>query len=253
MNQTANSASQSEPKSNQAPSQRRLFAELIICILLPTLILKKLSGEDSLGVTYSLLLALSLPLGFAIYHFLQERKLGLVPALGFISILLTGVIGLLELGPEYLAIKEAMIPGIIGLATLISLKTPYPLVKTFLYNDMIMQTDKIDAALQKNNYQNAFEQTLKNATYLLAASFLVSAVLNYVLAKIIVTAQAGTEAFNDQLATMTLLSYPVIVIPSMVIMIVAMIYLFKKIKQLTGYSFEAVLNQPTVEDKTKST
>ena len=226
------------------PSQSRLLAELVFCIVLPTLILKKFSGEDSLGVTMSLVVALSLPVAFAIYHFNQERKIGLVPALGFISILLTGIIGLLELGPEYLAIKEAMIPALIGIATLISLKTPYPLVKTFLYNDMVMQTDKVDAELMARDNKSAFEQALKNATYLLAGSFLLSAILNYTLAKWIVTAQAGTEAFNDQLGTMTLLSYPVIVLPSMILMIVAMVYLFKQIKKLTGFGFEDVLNQP---------
>ncbi len=35
--------------------------------------------------------------------------------LGLISVLLTGGIGLLELDPQWLAIKEAAIPGIIGI------------------------------------------------------------------------------------------------------------------------------------------
>ena len=221
-----------------------LFIELIICILLPTLILKKLSGDEQLGSTLSLILALSLPLGYALYKFYQERKFGFVPVLGFISILLTGMIGLLELDPQYIAIKEAAVPLVIGLATLISLKTPYPLVKTFLYNDMIMQTDKIETALQHHNKQTDFENVLKNATYLLAFSFLISAILNYVLAKVIVTADAGTAQFNDQLGTMTLLSYPVILVPCMIIMIFAMYYLFKNISKLTQLKLEDILNQP---------
>lgn len=240
MNSPNQNIQNQKPKKNNLS---QLLTELVICIILPTMILKKLSGDEQLGVTFSLIFALSLPLIFALYKFNKEKKFGLVPALGFISILLTGLVGLLKLDPQYIAIKEAAIPGVIGILTLISLKTPYPLVKTFLYNDLIMQTDKIEAELIARNNQSLFEKVLVKATYILAFSFLISTILNYALAKYIVTAQAGTEEFNDQLGTMALLSYPVIVIPSMIVMIYAMYYLFQQIKKLTDLNFEDILNQ----------
>lgn len=232
--------SSTKPKQNNLS---QLLTELLICIVLPTIILKKLSGDEQLGVTLSLIFALSLPLGFAFYKFHQERKFGLVPVLGFVNILLTGIVGLLELDPKYIAIKEAAIPGIIGIVTLLSLKTRYPLVKTFLYNDLVMQTEKIEAELAAHNNQALFEKVLVKATYILAFSFLISTILNYSLAKYIVTAPAGTAEFNDQLGTMTLLSYPVIVIPSMIVMIYAMYYLFTQIKKLTHLELTDILNQ----------
>ena len=84
---------------------------------------------------------------------------------------------------------------------------------------------------------------LKNATYILASSFLLSAVLNYALAKYIVTSPAGTPAFNDELGTMNLLSYPVITLPCVVVMGFAMFYLFREIKKLTGLSIEDIIHQ----------
>ena len=216
---------------------------MAISIILPTLILKKLSGDDELGATMALVLALSLPLGYGIYQFVKDKKVGFVPALGFISILLTGSIGLLELDAKYIAIKEALIPLVIGIATIISIKTPYPLVRTFIYNDMVLQVHKVDEALEGQHSRDAFDSTLVKATYMLASSFFLSATLNYALAKFIVTAQAGTAEFNDQLGTMNLLSYPVIVLPCMVIMIGTMIYLFKQIEKLTGLKFEQILNE----------
>lgn len=221
----------------------QLITEMAISIILPTLILKKLSGDDQLGATMALTCALALPLGYGIYQFIQEKKVGFVPALGFISILLTGSIGLLELDAKYIAIKEALIPLVIGIATIISIKTPYPLVRTFIYNDMVLQVSKVDKALEKQHSRNAFDRTLVKATYMLASSFFLSATLNYALAKIIVTAQSGSAEFNDQLGTMNLLSYPVIVLPCMVIMIGTMIYLFKQIEKLTGLKFEEILNE----------
>lgn len=229
------------PSSNK-PSFNKLLTELAISIIIPTLILKKLSGDDSLGPVLALLLALSLPLGYGIYEFIQEKKVKLVPALGFINILLTGGIGLLKLPSEYIAIKEAMIPLVIGLITMISIKTKYPLIRTFLYNDMVMDTARVDAALDEQNNRPAFNKMLVNATWLLGASFLVSAVLNYALAKWVVTAPSGTPEFNSQLGTMTMLSYPVIVIPCMAITIYALYYVIKRLQKLTGLSLEDILN-----------
>jgi len=219
-----------------------MLLELVLCVILPTLVLKYLSPEDQLGPVYGLILGLSLPLGYGIYQFIKEKKFGFIPALGFISILLTSSIGLLELDSRYIAIKEAAIPLIIGIGTIFSHKTRYPLVKTFIYNDKILQIDKVDAALEKHQSQGLFEESLKVATYILAASFLLSAILNYVLAKIIVTSPSGTPEFNDELGTMNLLSYPVITIPCVIVMIVAMMYLFKKIKKLTGLELEEILH-----------
>jgi len=229
----------SRPKNQN----RHLLIELLICVILPTIILKKLSGDDSLGPIYALVFGLSLPLLFGLYQFAKEKKFGFIPALGFISILLTSSIGLLELDPKYIAIKEASIPMIIGIGTILSLKTRYPLVKTFIYNDKILQIDKVNDALESSNNLGNFNQALKVATYILAGSFLLSAILNYGLAKYIVTSPSGTAAFNDELGTMNLLSYPVITIPCMIVMIVAMIYLFKRIKQLTGLELEEIIHQ----------
>jgi len=229
--------------AKQTNQTSHLLLELAVCVILPTVILKYLSAEDSLGPVYALIFGLSLPLLFGLYQFIEQKKFGFIPALGFISILLTSSIGLLELDPKYIAIKEAAIPLIIGIATILSLKTKYPLVKTFIYNDKILQIEKVDSALAESRNEQSFEAVLKTATYILAGSFMLSASLNYALAKYIVTSPAGTEAFNDELGTMNLLSYPVITIPCVIVMIYAMMYLFKHIKQLTGLELEDIINQ----------
>ena len=219
-----------------------MLADIIICIVLPTLILKKLSGDDSLGSVGALVFALSLPLAFGIYQFWQEKKIKFVPALGFINILLTGGIGLLQLDAGYIAIKEAAIPAVIGLATLISLKTKTPLIKMFIYNETVMNIERVDNALAENKTKSQFNKTMINATWMLAGSFLLSAILNYGLAKYLITAPSGTAEFNNQLGSMTALSYPVIALPCMVVMIVILFYIIKQIRQLTGLKLEEILN-----------
>lgn len=231
------------PVQSRRQQNSKVWIELGLCVILPTLVLKYLSPEDRLGPVYGLILGLSIPLIYGLHRFYEERKFGLIPALGFIGILLTSSVGLLGLDPKYIAIKEAAIPLVIALATILSLRTRYPLVKTFIYNDTILNIQKVDHALAEHQNQSHFEQVLKNATYILASSFLLSAVLNYALAKYIVTSPAGTPAFNDELGTMNLLSYPVITLPCVVVMGFAMFYLFREIKKLTGLSIEDIIHQ----------
>lgn len=223
------------------PSFSNLLLEMAMSIFIPTLILKKLSGDAALGSAGALVLALSLPLALGVYEFIKTKKVKFIPALGFISILLTGSIGLLKLDSGYIAIKEAAIPLVIGIATLISTKTRFPLVKTFLYNDMVLEIDKIANALEEKQAQPLFDRIMRNATWLLAGSFFLSATLNYTLAKILITSPSGTEEFNSQLGSMNLWSYPVIVLPSMIVMIYAMFYIFRNITKITGLTLEEIV------------
>lgn len=230
-------------KPKKKSGSNRIFVDLVVCMLVPTLILKKLSGDDMLGPNYALVAALSLPLIVGIWGFISERKVGFVPALGFISILLTGSIGILKLPKEYIAYKEALIPGLIAIATVVSTYTKYPLIRTFLYNDTFMDTDKVSAKLLENQKTQEFEQMMVKATWMLAASFVLSSALNFFLAKWIVVSESGTDAFNSELGSMNLYSYPVIVVPCMVITMFAMFYVFSNIKKLTGLELEDLVQQ----------
>ena len=230
-------------KTKKKPSSSKLLTEMVVCIVLPTIILKKLSGDDMLGTNLALILALSLPLGMGLYEFITNKKITFVPALGFISILLTGGIGLLKLPSEYIAIKEALIPFVLAIATLISTYTPFPLIRTFLYNEMIMDTQKIADHLKQENKQTEFDNMMVKATWMLASSFFLSAILNYLLARWIVVSPSGTAEFNDQLGTMNIWSYPVIVVPCLIITMFALFYVVRNIKRLTGLELEDVINQ----------
>ncbi|MFD2450188.1 hypothetical protein ACFSQE_18655 [Vogesella fluminis] len=67
--------------------------------------------------------------------------------------------------------------------------------------------------------------------------------MNYVLAKWIVTSPSGTEAFNEELGRMTLLSYPMIAIPSLLMMMAVLYYISRGMRELAGLSFTEALRQ----------
>lgn len=232
------------PKTEtKVTSQRRSnpFSDLIFSIAIPSFVLMKLSGDDSLGATNALLLALAFPLGWGLFNILYYKSFNFIALLGLISIALTGGIGLFQLDPKWLAIKEATIPALIGVAVLVLAKTRYSLIKLLIYNPDIMNVDKIKERLSSTGKQQYFDSRLLVSTYWLAGTFLFSATMNYVLAKWLVTSPAGSEAFNEELAKMTMLSYPVIALPSTLAMFAIIYFLWKTINSLTGLEFEEIL------------
>lgn len=225
---------------NAKPNPNPL-SELLITLIIPSVILMKFSDPEDLGAVNALLLALAFPLFWGARDLLTRKKLNLFAALGVVSILLTGGIGLLQLDTQWLAIKEAAIPGLIGLAVAISAHTRYPLVRVLLYTPALMNVDRIQRRLAEHGNHAAFESRLRVATWMLAGSFLFSSVMNYFLATWIVVSPTGTSAFNEELGRLTLLSYPMIALPSMLILMVALYYLARSIRELTGLKLSEAL------------
>lgn len=220
----------------------RPWVDLLVSIVIPSLILMKLSGDEYLGNTWALIIGLAFPLGWGLFELIRYRKYNFIAVLGVVSVGLTGGIGLMELDPQWLAIKEAAVPLLIGLAVLVSTRTSYPLVRTLLYNPSVLDVDKIQQALEERQAVATFEKRLLNASYLFSGTFFFSSAMNYILAKWIVTSPAGTQAFNEELGQMTLVSYPMIAIPSMIMMIGIFYYLWRTIRRLTGYTLEEVMS-----------
>ncbi len=227
--------------SNTPEHKQRPLVDLLVSIVIPSVILMKFSGEANLGPHQALILALAFPLGWGLFELIRYRKYNFIALLGIVSVFLTGGIGLLKLDPQWLAVKEAAVPGVIGLVVLFSTRTRYPLIRTLLYNEKVLNVPRIDERLRQRGLTEVFEQRLLKATYFLAGTFFFSSFMNYVVAKWIVVSPAGTEAFNAELGRMTLVSYPMIAIPSMLMMMAILFYLWRTIHGLTGLKMEEVV------------
>ena len=232
------------------PAKPSPLIELSITLIIPALILMKLSDPQDLGAANALLAALAFPLAWGVRSLFRERKLSLLAVLGVVSTILTGGIGLLQLDTQWLAVKEAAIPGLLGLAVAVSTFTNYPLVRVFLYSPTLMDVERIQAHLTERGNNAAFEARLRTATWVLSASFFFSALMNFFLATWIVTSPAGSPAFNEELGRLTLLSYPTIALPSMLIMMAALYYLARSIKALAGLTLTEAMNGQNKEQQT---
>ncbi len=219
------------------------FSNLLFNIVIPTLILTKASGDDMLGPTLGVIVALAFPLAFGLWDLKTAGKVNAFSILGIVSVLLTGGISLLQLPPEYLAVKEALIPGLIGIAVLLTLNTRYSLLRMIILNDEVIDTEKLQQAIAEHGEEENFQRHLTMANKIIATSFFLSSALNYGLARYMVTAMPGTEEYNEQLGAMTAMSYPVIVLPSMIILALAIWYLFRNIHKATGRGLEDFMRQ----------
>lgn len=118
--------------SQQQKKENPLY-NIAFNIVLPTLILMKMSSAERLGPMNALLVALSFPIGYGIYDYFKEKKVNTMSIIGLVSVLLTGVLGVMKLPAEYIAYKEAGVPLLIGAIVLISNFTSKPLVLSLIH------------------------------------------------------------------------------------------------------------------------
>lgn len=229
-------------ENNPPPKQENAFNSLILNILLPVVVLTQ--GDrfiESPGIV--LVIALAFPVTYFGYDFQRRRKANFISILGFVSVLLTGGVGLLQLPRFWFILKETTIPGIIGLVVAGSLFTKKPLISWLVYSPQIFDVDRINAKLAEKGTASNMNRLLRQTTGLLAGSFFVSAILNFVLASHFVKTEPSVDPvqFNSEVGAMTGWSYLVIAVPSMLILIGILFWLAKGIRKFTGLSFEEAL------------
>jgi intracellular septation protein A len=231
-----------ESAKKEPPKKESSFQSLLFNILIPVILLTQ--GDriiDQPAVV--LLVALAFPVIYFVLDYLRRKKFNFISILGFVSVLLTGGVGLLQLPRFWFIVKETSIPALIGLAILISAFTRRPLITMLVYSREIFDVDHIQARLSERGTLVAMEKLLRQSTLLLSVSFFISAVLNFVLASRFVKTEPSVDAaqFNAEVGAMTGWSYVVIAVPSMLFMGLVMYWVIKGIRQHAGLSFEEAL------------
>lgn len=222
------------------PKRENPFINLVCNIVIPTVVLMNFSSERWLGPLWGLIVALIFPIGYGVYDLIKRKKTNFLSILGFISVLLSGGLALAKVGGLWFAVKDAMLPTIIGAAVLLSLRTKTPLVRELLYNDSIVDVPRVDAALTHHGEHENFEQLLRRASIGLALTFLASAPVNFLLARYILRSPPGTPEFNAELGKMHWLSILVIALPSAAALMIVFWKLMNGLARLTGLTQDEI-------------
>lgn len=230
------------------------FISLIFNIALPVFLLNKatepLKGYfGDAGPTIALVLALVFPLGYGLRDYFINKKKNAISLLGFLNILFTGGLALLQLEGIWFAVKEAAFPLLIGAFVYFSASSKKPFVELFIYNKNLLKVDLIEEKLAEKNKTDDLKKHLKTSTIFLAGSFLLSAILNFVLAVYIFTpidpslsSSDKATILNQQIADMTWLSWFVIMIPSMICLFAILWHLFSGIQKMTNLTMNEIIH-----------
>lgn len=210
-------------------------------LFLPALILIKGGVMLNWPPLVSLLVALVFPFGWGAFELTKRGRYNVYSLVGVAGVVMTGGIGVLQLPTAWLAVKEAGVPLVIGLGIALSGVLGRSVLSSLLGS--VIDQDRLHAALQARGAYASYQRILARATYAVATSFFLSAALNYILARWLVVSEPGTNAFNQEYGRLTLLSYPVIAGPTLLLVWLTGGWLLIKLRKLTGLPIRDLLRR----------
>ena len=245
--------------SKAATPQENPFADIIINVLVPVLVLSYLSKEGDefwhIGPMWAMFVALAIPIGYGLWHYFKYRQMNVFSLVGLFSVVLTGAITIYlwsggasvrENAALLFGIKEAVQPLVLGSLLLITHKMRKPLFNVFVYNDSIFDLAKIEAAIAERGTETDHKRLLWKATLLFFGSFLISSVLNlclafYFLGDLDPLSADWRELYNSDVAKITGWGFIVIGAPILVVGGCILCYLVTGLKRLTGLETDMIL------------
>jgi hypothetical protein len=125
--------------------RENVWLSLALNVLVPSLILMKGAKATGWSPALVLVIALAFPIGYFLYDLRRRGRRNIIAIIGFVNVLATGGVGLLRLDKDWIAIKEAAVPGIYALAVLLSMFTKRPLARALLLNPDFFDVARIEA------------------------------------------------------------------------------------------------------------
>ena len=228
------------------------FLSLIANIFFPVMILK--NGESwledynqyfSLEIqSFTFLIALLFPFTYFFFDLYNRKNINFISILGFVNVLLTGGIGIF--GEKYgltrisFILKEGLMPIIIGTFLIFLSKFKKETFDKMILNEALFDVEKIKEDQNSENLKQIETYTTK-AGYYFIAGFFISSIIQFILASIIVTDNPGDPSFNEQVSTMTWVSYIAVLGPTIIIVGKGYLNLINGIGKITGLKKENFL------------
>lgn len=222
---------------------------ILFNIVLPVIILNKghTFFSDN-GSVYALLIALSLPFTYGLRAYFKSRHINKISILGLVGIALTGGLALFQFEGRFFAIKEALIPLLIAVFVAGSVPYKKPVMSFLILNSSLFKKDLILSRLKTNDREEDFKSLLNFTTFCLAGSFVLSAVMNFIVALWVfkdishLDSVSKSQVLNEQVAEMHWLGYVLIALPLSFVMGGILWFLIKRLKEITGLSLNEMVS-----------
>ncbi len=222
------------------PKPENLLLNLACNVVAPSVAYTWLSKDHVLGPLWGMIVALSFPLGYGIYDLAARRKVNFLSVFGVFSVLVSGSLWLAKVGGLWFAVKDAVLPTVLGLTVLASLKSKSPLVREIFFNEQFVDVPRVDDALARHGRLKEFEALLRRASIGLAVTFIATAPVNFALALYVLRSPPGTPEFNAELGKMHWLAPLVVAVPSIAATMVVFTRLIGGLERLTGLTQDEI-------------
>lgn len=247
------------PKKTAAQQDNPL-ANILLNVLAPVLILSMCSKEGEslwhIGPYKAMGLALAVPISYGIWHFIAHKKFNIFSAVGFLNVLLTGIITIYlftaddpktrATAPLVFGLKEAIQPLILGSLFLITHRSKSPLFNIFVYSEALFDHPRILKAVREKDQELPYLKLLWSSTLLFFGSFCLSAIMNlglafYFLSDLDPTAANWKELYNKDVARITGWGFLVIGVPLLLVSGFILWRMIGGLKQLTGMETDEIM------------
>ncbi len=223
--------------------QPNALADLLLTIVLPSLVLDQLSEPARLGPFWALVVSLLFPVVFGAWCWWKKAGWNVFSILGFITILLSGGLGLLKLEAFWFALKESAMPLALGAAFPLSHFFGKPLINALVLQPQILNLRAIHAALVAPNQQSEFQSTIMRGSWWIGLAMVGCSVGNFFLAMYLLNGkEPGGEAFVKGIGTLNWASLLVIGIPLCVVMLLVFVWMVRQFQQITGLERADLMN-----------
>lgn len=217
--------------------------EIVLTIILPSLVMDQFSKPESLGPLGSLIVGLMFPVGFGLWCWWTKAGWNLFSILGFVTVLLSGGLGLLKLDAFWFAVKESAMPVILGLAFPISHRLGKPLINAIIMQPQLINLKSLHAALDTKEKKNAFDRVLFRASWGMGLGMIASSVGNFFLALYLLNDKMpGSEAFVKGISKLNWAGVLIIGVPLMIVIVFVFVWLIRHIQRITGLERNDLLN-----------
>jgi hypothetical protein len=214
--------------------------EVVCTVVIPVAVLT--FGGGWLSLVAAVVVAMAAPAAFAVASIAREGRPSALSALSLASVVLTGGIGLWQLDPKWFAVKEAVVPAILGLAIASTAPTRLSVVPVLL--DRLLDPARLAEALAAPERRSAYDRIARRGTLQLAALTAASGIGNGILAIAMVRSAPGTEAFTAELGRYTGWSFPLVNLPTIALSVVVLRKVIDRLEEVANVPFEQLL-RPT--------
>jgi hypothetical protein len=221
--------------------QPSTMVQLLVNFVIPIIVLTKFSGEDQLGPVGALLVSLALPVGFELYSISKRRKFSYLSLLAIGGLLVTGLVALLELSEQWLAVRRAVPYLFAAAAVLVSFWIKRSLIMALLAQ--LLDLPRTEELAKGRKQLPALHRHFRNATYLTALLCVALAVISYVLTLHVIDGAPGSAAFNEDYARLRIMSLPAVTLPMFVGVVGIFFYVMTAVERATGVEADTLLKK----------